>query len=68
MFLKTFSWGCEAAMDKFSVRTLWLINAGEGAEHREPSHTLVSGNVNWCDHYGKVMEVPQKKIKKRTTI
>lgn len=55
-------------MDKFSVRTLWLINAGEGAEHREPSHTLVSGNVNWCDHYGKVMEVPQKKIKKRTTI
>lgn len=51
-------------MDKFSVRTLWLINAGEGAEHREPSHTLVSGNVNWCDHYGKVMEVPQKKLKR----
>ena len=38
-----------------------IINAGEGAEKREPSYT-VAGNVNWCTRYGeqflKNLEVP----------
>ena len=28
------------------------MNVGEGVEEREPLYT-VSGNVNWCNHYGK---------------
>ena len=28
------------------------INAREGVERREPSHT-VGGNVNWYSHYGE---------------
>jgi len=28
------------------------INVGEDVEKRESSYT-VSGNVNWCRHYGK---------------
>ena len=35
-------------------------------EEREPSHTL-SGNVYWCNHYGKSMEFLQK-VKNRTNI
>ena len=31
------------------------MNAQEGVEERKPSHT-VSGNVNWCSHYGKQYE------------
>ena len=31
---------------------LHLINAGEGGEKKEPPYT-VSGNVNWCSHYGE---------------
>ena len=31
------------------------INAGEGVEKREPSHT-VGRNINWCSHYGKQYE------------
>ena len=29
-----------------------IINVSEGVKEREPSYT-VSGNVNWCSHYGK---------------
>ena len=35
-----------------SSKSLQTINAGEGAEKREPSYT-VSGNVNWYNHYGE---------------
>ena len=28
------------------------MNAGEGGEKKEPPYT-VSGNVNWCSHYGE---------------
>ena len=35
-----------------SSKNLQIINAGEGVEKREPSYT-VSGNVNWCSHYGE---------------
>ena len=38
---------------------LQTINAREGVEKREPSYT-VGGNVNWCNHCGDSMEVPQK--------
>ena len=38
----------------------------QGCGEREPSCT-VDGNVNWCDHYGKHIEIPHK-IKSRTTI
>ena len=31
-------------------KSLQISNAGEGAEKKEPSHT-VDGNVNWCGHY-----------------
>ena len=34
-------------------------NVGEDMEKREPLCT-VGGNVNWCSHYGKHMEMPQK--------
>ena len=37
-------------------------------EKREPSYT-VSGNVNWCKHYGEwYMGVPFLKTKNRATI
>ena len=35
-----------------SSKILQTINAGEGAEKKEPSYT-VGGNVNLCSHYGK---------------
>ena len=35
-----------------SLKILQIINAGEGMEKKECSHT-VGGNVNWCRHYGK---------------
>ena len=34
------------------IKSLQIINAGEGVKKREPSYT-VGGNVNWCSHYGK---------------
>ena len=34
------------------IKSLQTINAGEGAEKREPSYTIY-GNVNWDKHYGK---------------
>ena len=37
-------------------KSLQTINAGEGMEKREPSHT-VGGNVNWCSHYAEQHEV-----------
>ena len=35
-----------------SLKSLQIINVGEGVEKREPSYT-VGRNVNWCIHYGK---------------
>ena len=34
-----------------SLKSLQIINAGEGAEKREPSYTF-DENVNWFSHYG----------------
>ena len=34
------------------IKSLQIINAGEGVEKREPSYTI-GGKVNWCNHYGK---------------
>ena len=39
-----------------------LINPGEGVEKKEPLY-IVSGNVNWCNHYGKQQRVSLKKLK-----
>ena len=33
------------------IKSLQTINAGEGAEKREPLYT-VGGTVNWHSHYG----------------
>ena len=33
-------------------KNLQTINAGEGVERRQPA-CIVSGNVNWHNHYGK---------------
>ena len=41
-----------------NIRFSWKYkkkNAGEDAEVREPSYT-VSGNINWCSHYGEQYE------------
>ena len=38
--------------DKKKKKCLQIINAGEGAEKREPFFT-VDGSVNWYNHYGK---------------
>ena len=35
-----------------SSRSLETINAGDGVEKREPSHTA-GGKVNWCSHDGE---------------
>ena len=40
-------------------KSLQTINAGEGVEKREPSHT-VGGNVNWYSHYGEQYEGSSK--------
>ena len=34
------------------IKSLQIINVGEGVEKREPSYT-VGGNVNWYSHYGE---------------
>ena len=45
------------------IKSLYIINAGEGVEKSEPSFT-VGGNVNWCSHYGKQYGMSfKKKIK-----
>ena len=44
------------------IKSLQIINAGEGVEKREPSH-IVGGNVNWCSHYGEQYGGSSKKIK-----
>ena len=36
-------------------KNLQTINAGEDVEGRQPFYT-VSGNVNWCTHYGEQYE------------
>ena len=33
------------------LKSLQIVNVGEGMEKRGPSNT-VGGNVNWCNHYG----------------
>ena len=33
------------------LKSLQIVNVGEGMEKRGPSNT-VGGNVNWCKHYG----------------
>ena len=43
-----------------------ITNAGEDVEKKVPSST-VGGNVNWYNHYGNSMEVPQES-KCRATI
>ena len=35
-----------------SLKSLQIINAGEGVEKKEPSYT-VGGNVNWYSYYGE---------------
>ena len=35
-----------------TIKSLQIINAGEGVEKRKPSYT-VGGSVNWCSHYGE---------------
>ena len=47
-------------------KNLQTINAGKCAEERVPSY-IVGGNVNWYNHYGNSMDVPQKTTN-RTTI
>ena len=37
---------------KKPLKSLQIINAGEGVEKKKPSYT-VGGNVNWGSHYGK---------------
>ena len=37
------------------IKSLQIINAGEGVEKREPSYT-VPGNISWCSHYGEQYE------------
>ena len=36
-----------------SSKNLQTINAGEGAEKREPYYYTVGGNVNWYSLYGE---------------
>ena len=35
-----------------AIKCLQTINAGEGMEKSQPSHT-VGGNANWYSHYGE---------------
>jgi len=44
---------------RLSPKSIQTINAGEGLEKREPSHT-VGGNVNWYSHYGEQYEGSSK--------
>ena len=46
-------WGITSHWSEWpSLKTLQTINAGKGAEKREPSYS-VGGNVNWYSHYGE---------------
>ena len=45
-----------------SLKSLQIINAGEGEEKREPSYTPC-GNANWWSHYGKQYRGSFKKQK-----
>ena len=40
------------AVRMVSLKSLQIINAGEGVEKRKPSHT-VGRNVNWYSNYGE---------------
>ena len=48
------------------LKSLWIINAGEGVEKRGLSYS-VDGNVDWCSHRGKQYGVSLK-TKNRVTI
>ena len=44
-------WGITLHQSEWpSSRSLQTINAGEGVEKREPSHTA-GGNLNWYNYY-----------------
>ena len=45
-----------------SLKSLQIINAGEGVEKREPSYT-VGGNINWCSPLWKPVWRFLKKLK-----
>ena len=49
------------------IKSLQIINAGEGVEKREPSYT-VGGNVNLCSDFGEQYGGSFKKTKKSVTI
>ena len=51
---------------RMAIITKTSNNVLQTCEERESSHTL-SGNVYWCNHYGKRMEFLQK-LKNRTNI
>ena len=51
-------WGITSQWSEWPPsKSLQAINAGEGAEKREPSHT-VGENANWESHYGDSVEIP----------
>jgi len=36
------------------IKSLQIINAGEGVETEKSPHIhTVGGNINWCSHYGE---------------
>ena len=49
-----------------SLKSLQIMNAGEGVEKREHSYTA-GGDVNWCGHYRKQYG-GSSKTKNRVTI
>ena len=51
---------------QFKEISLQITSVGEDVEKRELSYT-VNGNVNWCSHSGKHIEVPQE-TKNGTTL
>ena len=44
------------------IKSLQIINAGEGVEKRECSYSI-GGNVNWYSHYGKQYGDSSEKLK-----
>ena len=57
-------WGLQAnlGLQCRRVQNLQIVNAGEGAEKKEPSYT-VGENVNWYSHYGEQYGGSLKKVK-----
>ena len=53
-------WGITSHWSEWpSSKSLQIINAGEGVEEREPSHT-VGGNIKWYSHHGEQYGVSLK--------